>query len=285
MLEELFQRMDGAYSKNTIRAYKQDFQHFVIWCQAKQIVPLASPVDNFADFVVQESQQYQAVTVERRISSLRSLFTLLGLVDITKHIEIKLAMKRLYRTKGRNQQQAIPLTRPILQKLIAVCSDDLTGMRDRVLLSLGYETMRRRSELCAFTFADLCDLPGDRCALNLRFSKTDQYGQGRLVAISAELRLLINEWQAKVGGDSYILRGVRGNQVTHSFAPASVNRILRKLQDKAKLDLPAFLSGHSFRVGAAVDMMGDGASFGQIMLKGGWKCESMVMRYLRSMVL
>ena len=104
MLEELFQRMDGAYSKNTIRAYKQDFQHFVIWCQAKQIDPLACPVDKFADFVVQESQQYQAVTVERRISSLRSLFTLLGLVDITKHIEIKLAMKRLYRTKGRNQQ-------------------------------------------------------------------------------------------------------------------------------------------------------------------------------------
>ena len=46
------------------------------------------------------------------------------------------------------------------------------------MLKLGNETMRHRSELCVFKFSDLKVLPGDRYAMNLRFSKTDQNGRG-----------------------------------------------------------------------------------------------------------
>ena len=73
--------------------------------------------------------------------------------------------------------------------------------------------------------------------------------------------------------------------VGESLTPASINQILVKLQNQAGLKLERNLSGHSFRVGAAVDMLLAGESMERIMLKGGWKSESTVMRYLRAMVL
>ena len=65
----------------------------------------------------------------------------------------------------------------------------------------------------------------------------------------------------------------------------TLNQILVKLQNQAGLKFERNLSGHSFRVGAAVDMLLAGETMERIMLKGGWKSESTVMRYLRAMVL
>jgi len=42
------------------------------------------------------------------------------------------------------------------------------------------------------------------------------------------------------------------------------------------------LSGHSFRVGAAVDLLDKGVPLERIMLRGGWKSENTALRYLRN---
>jgi len=42
------------------------------------------------------------------------------------------------------------------------------------------------------------------------------------------------------------------------------------------------LSGHSFRVGAAEDLVDKGVPLEKIMLRGGWKSENTALRYLRN---
>jgi len=42
------------------------------------------------------------------------------------------------------------------------------------------------------------------------------------------------------------------------------------------------LSGHSFRVGAALDLLNKNILLEKIMLRGGWKSETSAMRYLQS---
>lgn len=193
-----------------------------------------------------------------------------------------LAIKRMHRQKGNAQKQAEPLTKDLLNKMFATCQDDVRGTRDKVLLLLGYETMRRRSEICSFQFSDITSLPSGKSAIKLNFSKTDQYGQGKLISISSELKQLLEKWQVHVGDDDYILRGVLKNQaITSQLCPASLCRILKQLQNQAQLKLSSDLSGHSFRVGAALDMLNDGEPLERIMLKGGWKSESTAIRYLR----
>jgi len=42
------------------------------------------------------------------------------------------------------------------------------------------------------------------------------------------------------------------------------------------------LSGHSFLVGSAVDLLDKGVPLERIMLRGGWKSENIALRYLRN---
>ena len=137
----------------------------------------------------------------------------------------------------------------------------------------------------SFRFEDLEHLPNGRVALLMRHSKTDQYGDGKLIPISDELFKLIKQWQRESNlNEGKILRGLmRDGKTTHKeLSSASVNNILKELQRNAKLEVNE-LSGHSFRVGDAVDLLDQGLSIEKIMLKGGWKSETMALRYFEEL--
>ena len=63
--------------------------------------------------------------------------------------------------------------------------------------------------------------------------------------------------------------------------PCSINRMLKNLACIAGLDAATAgrLSGHSMRVGAALDMVESGIDLVPIMHARGWKSPSMVLRY------
>ena len=286
MIDELFEKFDGAFAPNTIRAYRNDFQHYLDWCEKHGHKALPPGADILADYVEEMSQSMKSATIRRRIHSLGSVLRLSRLPDPTKDPDVVLALKRMHRRIGRAQAQAYPLTRDILNKLIKACTRDLTGLRNQVMLNLGYETMRRRSELCSMRFEDVAVNPSGQPFIRLRFSKTDQFGTGTTILISTDLFDLIRRWQKKIGAKSgYILRSVnKSGRASESLDPSSITRLLRNLQDRAygiRRDMPD-LSGHSFRVGAALDMLNQGESLPRIMLRGGWKTETTALRYLRN---
>ena len=51
-----------------------------------------------------------------------------------------------------------------------------------------------------------------------------------------------------------------------------------ELEDGAKVKS---LSGHSFRVGTALDLLEQGEPLERIMLRGSWQTDSTAMNYLR----
>jgi len=67
-----------------------------------------------------------------------------------------------------------------------------------------------------------------------------------------------------------------------SLTPASINHILKSLQKKVGLNQIGELSGHSFRVGAAIDLLNKNIPLEKIMLRGDWKSETSAMKYLQS---
>jgi len=70
----------------------------------------------------------KTATIRRRVARLSSVFRFMKLKDPTQEPEVILALKRLHRKLERAQQQATPLTKDLLEKLIVVCDDDLTGL-------------------------------------------------------------------------------------------------------------------------------------------------------------
>ena len=144
--------------------------------------------------------------------------------------------------------------------------------------------MRRRSELCAFKFEDIDSAPNGKPVIRLNFSKTDQYGAGKVLPISEELLSLLNQWKGIVGSQGYILRSInRHGHIGNNLNSASISTILKTLQGGLKTgsnEQP--LSGHSFRVGAALDLLEQGEPLEKIMLRGGWQTDSTAMKYLRN---
>ena len=40
MIDEIFEKFDGAFAENTIRAYRSDFEQYSKWCANKSIPPI-----------------------------------------------------------------------------------------------------------------------------------------------------------------------------------------------------------------------------------------------------
>lgn len=160
------------------------------------------------------------------------------------------------------------------------------GLRNKLLLQLGYETMRRRAELCQFRLEDVRKMPRDKYVLLLRFSKTDHFGEGKLIPISGTLYQLIEKWKKRIGQEEgSILRSVlKDGSVTDRLDPGSFIHILVDMQYRSRLrHLPHF-SGHSLRVGAALDLLDKGVPIEKIMLRGGWGSKTTALRYLTTWV-
>jgi integrase len=284
MINDIFAKFDGAFAKNTIRAYRSDFAQYQNWCLQNNLEPIPATADTMATYVDYLSVTNKSSTIRRRINSLGTVLKLSKNHDPTKDPEVILALKRMHRKIGRAQEQATPLTKGLLSQLLNNCDNRTMGIRNQVLLRLGYETMRRRSELCAFKFEDVDCAPNGKPIIRLNFSKTDQYGTGKVLPISEELLTLIEKWKKIVGDEGYILRSInKHGHIGDSLNPASISTILKTLQEGLKSESNQQpLSGHSFRVGAALDQLEQGEPLEKIMLRGGWQTESTAMKYLRN---
>jgi site-specific recombinase XerD len=284
MIDDIFAKFDGAFAKNTIRAYRSDFAQYRNWCLQNNLDPIPATAETMANYVDYLSETNKSTTIRRRINSLGTVLKLSKNHDPTKQPEVILALKRMHRKIGRAQEQATPLTKTLLKHLLNNCDNRIMGIRNQVLLRLGYETIRRRSELCAFKFDDVSQAPNGKPIIRLNFSKTDQYGTGKVIPISEELLYLLGKWQGIVNSEGYILRSInKHGHIGNSLHPASISTILKTLQEGLKSGSNQQpLSGHSFRVGAALDLLEQGEPLEKIMLRGGWQTDSTAMKYLRN---
>ena len=109
---------------------------------------------------------------------------------------------------------------------------------------------------------------------------------GKILPIRQELFDLLENWRSMISDKGYILRSInRHGHFGNNLHPASVSTLLQGLQKDLKMgsdEQP--LSGHSFRVGAALDLLEQGEPIERIMLRGGGQTDSTAMSYLRNWI-
>ncbi len=93
------------------------------------------------------SNGIKSATIRRKVAPISAVHRLSNFEDPTKHPEVKLCVRKINRQLGSRFDQAYPVTRNMLDKLLAVCGDDLRGLRNKALFLLAYDSMRRRAEL------------------------------------------------------------------------------------------------------------------------------------------
>lgn len=289
MVQEIIAMLEGAYSENTLRAYRSDFAAFERFCAANGYDPFPASEASIADWVAALAEEKKRpATIKRYVASIGLLHDYGRFQNPTKGLVVKLALRRASRALGTRQRQAAPINRELLEAMLATCKTDLHGLRDRLLLNLAYDTARRRSELTSLLIEDVEHGEAQPTRLLLRRSKTDGYGRGLYLQTSQNTTKALQCWLHRSGlKTGPILRGIKGSVIQPSMHPSQIARVLKKRarltgleQEKVKQ-----ISGHSTRVGRAQDLLLGGASLPQIMARGGWTKLETAMRYCEAATL
>lgn len=249
-------------------------------------IPFPTDPETIAAFVIEQAETQASSTIKRRLAALNKIHRLLRLDNSVDDEEVRLALRRAYRQKQSRPRQAKRLTSDIRDKLLDACLNDLSGKRNKAIISVGYDTLARRSELINVDFDDITILPDEFGQIIIRREKNDQLGMGRIASITPHTVETINQWlQAANVSEGRIFRSLKNQKISSSrIHPSSINRILKQAATSAKLDKNIInsLSGQSMRVGAAQDMMANGIQLMSIMAAGRWKTINVVARYVEN---
>ena len=280
------QLLEGAYAPNTLKSYYADANAFVDWCNEKNIEPFPLTSASTREYIEAMATDYSYASIRRRLSCLRRINKLLGHEDHTHTEEVYLTIRRLKRSKCLDQQQAVGINHALLVKMIDAQPATLAGIRNKAMLSMGYDFLARRSELVALRTSDLEFTKDGALKGMIRKSKTDQYGRGRLVFGSERSAKLLMAWFRKKPKEieAVFCAINHGKCLDRTICDRNVNEIIKKSVVKVKqCERPSDLevSGHSLRVGAAQDLLIRGNDLAAIMRAGGWSNAETVSRYLR----
>jgi integrase len=161
------------------------------------------------------------------------------------------------------------------------------GVRDAAILLVGFAGAFRRSEIVNLEFGDLAFVQ-QGVVIHLRYSKTDQEGKGRKVAIPyakgsvCAVRALQRWLRVSSVKEGKVFRAVnRHGSISRTGLRANVvGRIVKKRVAQIGLD-PSQYAGHSLRAGLVTSAAKAGVSSWKIRQQTGHKSDAMLNRYIR----
>ena len=288
LLKETLILIGGAYAPSTIRAYKSNFERFITFCEINFTNALPADSATIVKFIQKlTTSSLKSSSIRIAIASISTMHKLNQLPDPTQLPPAKLELRRMHRTLGRASKQALGITAPMMEKMVLATKNDLRGLRDKALVLLAYDSLCRRSELASLRLDDIefsdAGLP---FLLRLRKSKTDQEAIGKKIRLNNSSSEAIKRWIdcGKIA-EGLLFRGIRNNgDISGGINPSQINRIYKRLASRAHFREEQIknISGHSFRVGAAQDLLTSGATLSSIMARGRWSKPDTAMRYLES---
>lgn len=279
--ETVRQYLGVSLSKNTLRAYQADLDHFITWGGCIPAKP-----ETIAKYIAQHGKSLAGSTLARRLVAIGRAHAARGLADPAQSKLVRATLQGVRRMCGSQQRQAAPILKQHLCEMVRGLKGT-QGKRDRALLLVGFASALRRSELVALNVDDL-SFTKEGLIITIRRSKTDQEGVGRLIAIpqvrsrNCPCRAL-RGWIEEAGiEEGAIFRRVdRHEQVLSSrLSGQTVSLIIKERARAIGLDASKY-SGHSLRAGFATAAVKSGASMSSIRAQTGHKSDAMLQRYIR----
>lgn len=288
LLANTIAKIEGAYAQPTIRAYRADFNAFIQFCEACNVVSFPALPSSVANFIAKLSNdRSSSAGIRRAICAISTIHKLNRHADPTKDPDITLEMRRMHRKLGRSCSQAAGINVSTLDQMLLATDNSIRGIRDRALLLVAYDTLCRRSELVSLQVRDIkihLQNGHQSASILLRKSKTDQDSLGKWLHLSQRAKAALMDWVDQLPvGQEYIFCGLsRAGKISTQLGGSQINRIYKSIARNAGLDEEtiANISGHSMRVGAAQDLLNSGASLPIIMQRGRWSKTDTVMRYV-----
>ncbi len=275
---ETLDNLKMSKAKNTIRAYKSDFNDFVVFCSKHGMKSMPTDPKIVSLYLTQLAKNSKYSTLKRRLASINVMHKYKGHYLDTKHPIIVENLLGIKRQIGVYQKAKKPLLfnelKEIIKQIDQSKESDYKKLRDKSLILIGFSGGFRRSELVAITREDV-EFVKEGVKIFVKKSKSDQSGEGMVKAIPSFKYLdycpveNLKNWMFE-----------NRNNLIFPISDKNVALIIKKYALKAGLDDKKY-AGHSLRSGFATTTAEYGASERNIMAMTGHKSVDMVRRYIK----
>ena len=291
--EETLLNLKSSKAINTIRAYKSDFRDFELFCVKNGFKSIPTDPKVVSLYLTHLStKDVKMSTLKRRLVSIGVIHKIKGHYLDTKHPSIIENIMGIKRRKGSIQKGKKPLLISYLKQIINVIdefnNEEIKKFRDRSIILIGFSGGFRRNEIVSLDFEDL-DFVTEGLKINLRRSKTDQFGEGTVKALPYfensqycpvfSLKKWIEVSNIKSG--PLFRRFSKGCKLMENrLTDQTVALLIKNYLKLAGIDSKNY-SGHSLRSGFATSAAESGAEERSIMAMTGHKSTEMVRRYIK----
>ena len=291
--QETLLNLQSSKANNTVRAYKSDFNDFSLFCTQNGFKSLPSEAKIVSLYLTHLStKDVKMSTLKRRLVSIGVIHKLKGHYLDTKHPIILENVMGIKRRKGSVQRGKKPILINNLKKIINVIDEELGNeikkFRDRSIILIGFSGGFRRNEIVSLDYQDL-DFVSEGLKINLKKSKTDQFGEGSVKALPyfnntqycpvISLKKWINI--SNINSGPLFRRFSKSfNLSNNRLTDQTVALLIKKYLTLAGINSKNY-SGHSLRSGFATSAADAGAEERSIMAMTGHKSPEMVRRYIK----
>jgi site-specific recombinase XerD len=291
--EETLLNLKNSKAINTIRAYKSDFRDFELFCVKNGFKSIPTDPKIVSLYLTHLStKDVKMSTLKRRLVSIGVIHKFKGHYLDTKHPSIIENIMGIKRRKGSIQKGKKPLLISYLKQIINVIdqfnNEEIKKFRDRSIILIGFSGGFRRNEIVSLNFDDL-DFVTEGLKINLRRSKTDQFGEGAVKALPYFENsqycpvLSLKKWieVSNIKSGALFRRFSKGSKLMENrLTDQTVALLIKKYLKLAGIDSKNY-SGHSLRSGFATSAAESGAEERSIMAMTGHKSTEMVRRYIK----
>jgi integrase len=293
--EQAAEQAEEQAADNTTATYASRRRAFRAWCAEQQRVAMPCTTATLVEYVDHLIRQHKAPsTISVSITAI-----------VTEHPDGRkpgtdMARKKLRNYKassakaGRVVRKAPGIRRTALQAMVSTCDPDHpVDVRDAAALTLGWWILARRSEVTNLDIGDIT-MRDDHMQVRIRFSKTDQGGEGAIEHVYGSTDPLtdplrwMRAWLAILAARG-VTKGplIRALTTTGRFQdrsrvaadaagdrdrvqPRTLNAIARRRAQRAQLPNWKDITAHGLRRGPANELAEGKVSEDQIEEAGRW---------------
>ena len=291
--EETLLNLQSSKANNTVRAYQSDFKDFGLFCAKNGFKSLPSEPKIVSLYLTHLStNEVKMSTLKRRLVAIGVIHKLKGHYLDTKHPSIIENIMGIKRRKGSIQKGKKPLLINNLKQIIDVIdtfnNQEIKKFRDRSIILIGFSGGFRRNEIVSLDYDDL-EFVSEGVKINLKRSKTDQFGEGSVKALpyfdnSRYCPVIsLKKWieVSSITSESLFRRFSKGSKLTkYRLTDQTVALLIKKYLKLTGIESKNY-SGHSLRSGFATSAAESGADERSIMAMTGHKSTEMVRRYIK----
>jgi integrase len=300
--------IEQGVADNTRRAYTSDWALFTSWCKRVGLASLPAEPSTVAMYASELASgtafpdespprgARKASTIGRHLASISVAHRTAGHPSPLDSQLVKRTLKGIRKTHGTRPTKKAPALAEIIERMVATREPDTNNIarrslatRDTAMVLVGFGGAMRRSEVVALDIEDV-EFRKEGLVILIRWSKTDQIGEGRTVRIPrAEnpaccASVVLREWIDVLKGygvtSGAIFRSLSHRNRLDRLTSETLADVVKELAERIGED-PRRFGGHSLRAGHATSAARAGKRVDVIQAQTGHRHLETLMGYIR----